>query len=45
MMRGMQVEIGKTRPQTLMTGHSGYITSARRKVKRENDNATKSFGI
>jgi tRNA (adenine57-N1/adenine58-N1)-methyltransferase len=39
-MRGMQVEIGKTRPQTLMTGHSGYITSARRKAKRESDNAT-----
>jgi tRNA (adenine57-N1/adenine58-N1)-methyltransferase len=39
-MRGMQVEIGKTRPQTLMTGHSGYITSARRKAKRESDYAT-----
>lgn len=39
-MRGMQVEIGKTRPQTLMTGHSGYITSARRKVKRKSDSTT-----
>ena len=27
-MRGMQVERGKTRPQTLMTGHTGYITLA-----------------
>jgi tRNA (adenine57-N1/adenine58-N1)-methyltransferase len=26
LMRGMQVERGKTRPQTLMTGHTGYIT-------------------
>jgi tRNA (adenine57-N1/adenine58-N1)-methyltransferase len=40
LMRGMQVEIGKTRPQTLMTGHSGYITSARRKVKRKSDSTT-----
>lgn len=29
-MRGMQVERGKTRPETLMTGHTGYITSARK---------------
>lgn len=28
LMRGMQVEQGKTRPQTLMTAHTGYITSA-----------------
>jgi len=28
-MRAMQTERGKTRPQTLMTGHTGYITSAR----------------
>lgn len=33
LMRGMQVERGKTRPQTLMTGHSGYITHARKAVK------------
>jgi tRNA (adenine57-N1/adenine58-N1)-methyltransferase len=33
MMRGMQVERGKTRPQTLMTGHTGYITHARRILK------------
>ena len=30
LMRGMQVEKGKTRPQTLMTGHTGYITHARK---------------
>lgn len=32
-MRGMQIERGKTRPQTLMTGHTGYITHARKVVK------------
>jgi hypothetical protein len=26
----MQVERGKTRPQTLMTGHTGYITHGRK---------------
>lgn len=30
LMRGMQVERGKTRPQTLMTGHTGYVTFARK---------------
>ncbi|MCL6578558.1 MAG: tRNA (adenine-N1)-methyltransferase [Candidatus Bathyarchaeota archaeon] len=30
LMRGMQTERGKTRPQTLMTGHTGYITFARK---------------
>jgi len=29
-MRAMQVERGKTRPQTLMTGHTGYITHGRK---------------
>jgi tRNA (adenine57-N1/adenine58-N1)-methyltransferase len=33
LMRGMQVERGKTRPQTLMTGHTGYITFARKTLK------------
>jgi tRNA (adenine57-N1/adenine58-N1)-methyltransferase len=33
LMRGMQVERGKTRPQTLMTGHTGYITFARKVIK------------
>jgi len=35
MMRGMQIERGKTRPHTLMTGHTGYITSARKAMKLE----------
>ena len=30
LMRGMQTERGKTRPHTLMTGHTGYITFARK---------------
>jgi tRNA (adenine57-N1/adenine58-N1)-methyltransferase len=30
MMRGMQTERGKTRPETLMTAHTGYITFARK---------------
>jgi tRNA (adenine57-N1/adenine58-N1)-methyltransferase len=33
MMRGMQVERGKTRPHTMMTGHTGYITHARKTLK------------
>jgi len=33
LMRGMQVERGKTRPQTLMTAHTGYITYARKTVR------------
>jgi len=33
LMRGMQTERGKTRPQTLMTGHTGYITFARKATK------------
>ncbi len=34
-MRGMQVARGKTRPETLMTGHSGYLTYARKALERE----------
>jgi len=33
LMRGMQIERGKTRPQTLMTAHTVYVTFAR-KAKR-----------
>lgn len=33
LMRGMQVERGKTRPQTLMTAHTGYITTARKMTR------------
>ena len=35
-MRAMQIERGKTRPQTLMTGHTGYITHARKTLKPQN---------
>jgi tRNA (adenine57-N1/adenine58-N1)-methyltransferase catalytic subunit len=37
MMRAMQVERGKTRPHTMMTGHTGYITHARKAVKSQQD--------
>lgn len=33
LMRGMQVERGKTRPHTLMTAHTGYITFARKALR------------
>ncbi len=33
LMRAMQVERGKTRPHTLMTGHTGYITCARKALR------------
>ncbi len=36
-MRAMQVEKGKTRPQTLMTGHTGYITYARKALKQKSE--------
>ena len=35
LMRGMQIERGKTRPQTLMTAHTGYVTFARKAIKKE----------
>ena len=35
LLRGMQIARGKTRPQTLMTGHTGYITFARKATKSE----------
>ena len=37
LMRGMQVERGKTRPQTLMTGHTGYITHARKATRPQQE--------
>lgn len=37
LMRTMQVERGKTRPNTMMTGHTGYITHARKILKPENE--------
>jgi len=33
LVRRMQIERGKTRPETLMTGHTGYITSARKALR------------
>jgi tRNA (adenine57-N1/adenine58-N1)-methyltransferase len=33
LMRGMQVERGKTRPHTLMTAHTGYITFGRKALR------------
>ena len=33
LMRTMQVERSKTRPNTMMTGHTGYITHARKIIK------------
>ena len=32
LLRGMQIERGKTRPETLMTAHTGYITHARKAI-------------
>jgi len=37
LIRFMQVVRGKTRPQTVMTGHTGYLTFARKAIKREQD--------
>ena len=37
LIRFMQVERGKTRPQTVMTGHTGYLTFARKAIKLEQD--------
>jgi tRNA (adenine57-N1/adenine58-N1)-methyltransferase len=39
-MRGMQTERGKTRPQTLMTGHTGYITYGRKTTKQPEENTS-----
>lgn len=35
LMRRMQVVRGKTRPETLMTGHTGYITFARKTIGKK----------
>ncbi len=32
LMRSMQISRGKTRPHTMMTGHTGYITRARKTI-------------
>ncbi|MEM1515040.1 MAG: tRNA (adenine-N1)-methyltransferase [Candidatus Bathyarchaeia archaeon] len=36
-IRKMRVETGKTRPETLMVGHTGYITFARKALKSSNE--------
>jgi tRNA (adenine57-N1/adenine58-N1)-methyltransferase len=41
LMRTMQVERGKTRPHTMMTGHTGYITHARKAVKPQQETSEK----
>ena len=41
MMRAMQVERGKTRPHTMMTGHTGYITHARKALKLQQETPEK----
>ena len=35
LIRFMQVERGKTRPQTVMTGHTGYLTFARKALQQQ----------
>lgn len=35
LMRRMQTKRGRTRPETLMTGHTGYITFARKALGRD----------
>lgn len=35
LIRFMQIERGKTRPQTVMTGHTGYLTFARKSINPE----------
>jgi tRNA (adenine57-N1/adenine58-N1)-methyltransferase len=43
LMRTMQVERGKTRPNTMMTGHTGYITHARKILKPNAQENTQSL--
>jgi tRNA (adenine57-N1/adenine58-N1)-methyltransferase len=42
LMRAMQVERGKTRPHTMMTGHTGYITHGRKAVKPQQETTEKT---
>jgi len=41
-LRRMQTERGKTRPETLMTGHTGYITFARKALALNEKNEKKA---
>ena len=45
LMRRMQAVRGKTRPETLMTGHTGYITFARKAIEMARSKADKAKGI
>ena len=38
LVRFMQVKRGKTRPQTVMTGHTGYLTFAYKAIRLQQDN-------
>jgi tRNA (adenine57-N1/adenine58-N1)-methyltransferase len=40
LLRAMQVERGKTRPHTMMTGHTGYITHARKAVEPQQETSS-----
>jgi tRNA (adenine57-N1/adenine58-N1)-methyltransferase len=42
LMRAMQVERGKTRPHTMMTGHTGYITHARTTLQLQQEKPSKA---
>jgi tRNA A58 N-methylase Trm61 len=35
LIRSMQIARGKNRPHTMMTGHTGYITRARKTINPE----------
>ena len=43
LLRAMQVERGKTRPHTMMTGHTGYITHARKAVEPQQETSSDSI--
>ena len=41
LIRAMQVERGKTRPHTMMTGHTGYLTHARKVINSQQEEKSK----
>ena len=45
LMRTMQVERGKTRPNTMMTGHTGYITHARKILNSQTDSLAEASEV
>jgi tRNA (adenine57-N1/adenine58-N1)-methyltransferase len=40
LIRTMQVERGKTRPHTMMTGHTGYLTHARKVINSQQEKSS-----